>query len=97
MNWLDWSIGILILVVLGAVEGRAASLRIQVRRLERKLDLVLRAMNITPDACDELSEAVKEIARDPNRKIEAIKAYREETGASLMEAKQAVENYQASL
>lgn len=39
------------------------------------------------------SDRVKEIARDPGRKIEAIKAYREETGAGLAEAKAAVEAY----
>jgi len=44
-----------------------------------------------------LSDRVKEIARDPNRKIEAIQAYREETGAGLAEAKDAVEAYIDSL
>lgn len=37
------------------------------------------------------SDRVRELARDPARKIEAIKAYREETGAGLAEAKEAVE------
>lgn len=97
MNWFDWTIGILILSTLGVVETRAAMLGSRIKRLEKKLDLVLRALNIEPDSCDDLSEAVKEIARDPNRKIEAIKAYREETGASLVEAKEAVENFQAGL
>jgi len=40
---------------------------------------------------------VKELARDPSRKIEAIKVYRDESGASLYDAKQAVEDYIASL
>jgi hypothetical protein len=40
-----------------------------------------------------LSDRVKELAGDPARKIEAIKAYREETGAGLAEAKQAVEAF----
>ncbi len=40
-----------------------------------------------------LSDRVKEIARDPARKIEAIKLCREETGASLADAKQDVEDY----
>jgi hypothetical protein len=40
-----------------------------------------------------LSDPVKEIARDPDRKIEAIKLYREETGAGLRESKEAVEAY----
>ncbi len=37
------------------------------------------------------SERVRAIAQDPKRKIEAIKLYREETGAGLKEAKEAVE------
>jgi ribosomal protein L7/L12 len=44
-----------------------------------------------------LSDRVKELARDPAKKIEAIKVYREETGASLAEAKDAVETYINSL
>jgi hypothetical protein len=44
-----------------------------------------------------LSDHVREIARDPSRKIEAIKAYREETRAGLAEAKQAVEAFINSL
>jgi hypothetical protein len=40
-----------------------------------------------------LSERVKEIASDPSRKLEAIQAYREETGASLADAKEAVEAF----
>lgn len=43
-----------------------------------------------------LSDRVKELARDPARKIEAIKVYREETGAGLAEAKEAVEAFTAS-
>jgi hypothetical protein len=43
------------------------------------------------------SDRVKEIARDPARKIEAIKIYREETGTGLAEAKEVVEAYIDSL
>jgi hypothetical protein len=39
------------------------------------------------------SDRVKQLARDPARKIEAIKVYREETGAGLAEAKLAVESF----
>lgn len=40
-----------------------------------------------------LSDRVKHLACDPTKKIEAIKVYREETGASLAKAKQAVEAF----
>ena len=40
-----------------------------------------------------LSDRVKQMAVDPGRKIEAIIAYREETGAGLAEAKEAIESF----
>jgi ribosomal protein L7/L12 len=40
-----------------------------------------------------LSERAKQLASDPAQKLEAIKARREETGAGLAEAKEAVEAY----
>ncbi len=43
----------------------------------------------------EPSEQVRQIARDPSRKIEAIKLYRDETGAGLAVAKRAVEQAMA--
>jgi ribosomal protein L7/L12 len=43
-----------------------------------------------------LSQHVKDIARDPGGKISAIKAYREETGAGLKDAKDAVEAWRRS-
>jgi ribosomal protein L7/L12 len=57
------------------------------------------AQSIDPDRRDQpiprhpLSDRVKQLAGDPARKIEAIKAYREETGAGLPEAKEAVEAF----
>jgi ribosomal protein L7/L12 len=49
------------------------------------------ALRSIPD----LSQRVKDIAGNPNAKIAAIKAYREETGLGLKEAKGAVENWLA--
>jgi ribosomal protein L7/L12 len=40
-----------------------------------------------------LSDHVKELARDPARKSEAIRACQEETGTGLVEAREAVEAY----
>jgi len=59
-----------------------------VKRHERKLK---RRMEI--EFPSRLSERVKQMALDPDRKIEAIKLYREETNASLKEAKEAVEDF----
>lgn len=44
----------------------------------------------------QLSDRCREIARDPKRKIEAIKVYRDETGLGLRDSKFAVEAFMAS-
>jgi hypothetical protein len=61
--------------------------------VQRHVLLILRHLNIDPTKLPELSDRVKELARDPARKIAAIKALRDETGAGLAEAKDAVESY----
>lgn len=65
--------------------------------LQRQIRTIAQHLGIDLTKAGELSDRVKEIARDPDRKIEAIKAYREETGAGLAEAKTAIEQYQRSL
>jgi ribosomal protein L7/L12 len=82
---------ILTLSILLTTALLAASIRPDLARLDRKVNLLLKHMNIPYETAFELSERVKELARDPSRKIAAIKAYREETGAGLAEAKEAVE------
>ena len=72
----------------------------RLERTERKLNALLRHFGIDATqgtAPSDLSDRVKEIARNPKRKIEAIKVYREETGAGLAEAKEAVEAFINSL
>ena len=95
-------IGIIILavfvfLVLLNAERHASNLRRDVARVDRKVSLILKELNISYEDSFAISDRVKEIARDPGRKIEAIKAYREETGQGLYEAKQAVEEYISSL
>jgi hypothetical protein len=69
---------------------------IRLNRLERKVDFLLEELNLVekeeatlPDFGPVLSE-VAELVRQ-NRKIEAIKLYREMTGVSLKEAKEVVD------
>jgi ribosomal protein L7/L12 len=73
--------------------------RARLMRLEAKLDLILKHLGVTyveETSPGGLSAAVQELARHPHCKIQAIKLYREETGAGLKEAKDAVEAYIAS-
>lgn len=93
MEWLFLSLSVILLLNVFNTDCQTANLRREIVRLDYKLNLLLRQMNITFDSFPEMSERVKDLARDSNRKFEAIKVYREETGASLAEAKQAVETF----
>jgi len=55
-----------------------------------------KSISVDTSALPPLSERCQEAARDPARKIEAIRIYREETGLGLREAKAAVESFIAS-
>jgi hypothetical protein len=64
----------------------AARQRLDLRRLERKLDALLKHQGI------ELPSEAEILAKDPTQKIAAIKLYREENpGVGLTEAKARVE------
>lgn len=65
------------------------NLSLQLSRIERKLDAIMLRLQIEipDDGLDDLRELVK-----LNRKIEAIKVYRERTGAGLAEAKALVDS-----
>jgi ribosomal protein L7/L12 len=89
MEWalLAGALGTLV-TVLVALEHTVARLR----GIERKLNALLRHHGVDPtQGLLPCSERVKQLAAEPGRKIAAIKAYREETGASLAEAKEAIE------
>jgi ribosomal protein L7/L12 len=90
MEWTVTAVGaVLLLMALASWLDTKA----RVARIERKLNALLRHHGVDPTQGLPLSERVKQLANDPSRKIEAIKVYREETGAGLAEAKEAVEAY----
>lgn len=61
--------------------------------IQRQLRTISQHLGIDFSNSGELSDRVKELARDPAQKIQAIKAYREESGAGLADAKDAIEAY----
>jgi ribosomal protein L7/L12 len=66
------------------------------RRMERKLDALLKHQGISaPQAV--LSEEVQRLARDPTQKIAALKLHREQTGLGLAEAKADIEDFIKSI
>ena len=89
-------LGVLIFLVVLHTERQALDFRGEVGRVDRKVSLILKELNISYEDSFAISDRVKDLARDPARKIEAIKVYREETGQGLAEAKQAVEEYISS-
>jgi ribosomal protein L7/L12 len=58
----------------------------RIQEMERKLNLVLTHLGIDPTAQVAPSSHVMSLAADPKQRIAAVKAYREQTGASLKEA-----------
>lgn len=71
-------------------EGLSADDAARLRRVERKLDLILKHLGIDAGGAETVSEAVRALV-DRGEKIAAIKRHRDETGVGLAEAKEAVE------
>ena len=69
--------------------------RVRLRRLEAKLDLLLKNLNLEyhPPTSGGLSAEVMALADDPETKLRAIELYREETGATLTEARVTIDDY----
>jgi ribosomal protein L7/L12 len=65
----------------------------RLRRLEKKLDLLLKNFGIDAQVSAGLSQEVCDLADDPAKKISAIALHRQQTGLGLKEAKDAVEAY----
>jgi hypothetical protein len=85
-SWLLVSLMILLLLSLWSTSSSDNLQRL--RRIERKVDLILSHLGIDPS--QGVSQQVMEHMK-AGQKIQAIKAYREQTGAGLKEAKDHVE------
>ncbi|MFC5219242.1 ribosomal protein L7/L12 [Streptomyces coerulescens] len=77
-----------VLVVM-SVQSRISQTDKRVARVERKLDLIMHHLGVGEPADPRMDEVVALLRSD--KKIQAIKAYREITGAGLKEAADAVE------
>ena len=91
-NWVA-VIGIIAALGLCAVLGRLGS---RVQSLEQQMSALQRHLGLTSPPLYSPSDRVKQLAADPKRKIEAIKAFREESGLGLSEAKRIIEEHIAS-
>ncbi len=82
---------LIVLITIFSIEAKVKRIELRTKRIENALRLVLERMEI--EVPSQLSDRVKQLANDPNRKIEAIKLHREETKSSLKDAKEAIEDY----
>jgi ribosomal protein L7/L12 len=85
---------IVVVCTVYSVAEQRRSNRARLIRLENKLDMLLRHFGTDPETATGLSAEVRRLAGE-GKKIEAIKVHREQTGAGLKDAKDAVEAYMA--
>ncbi|MCM2420135.1 MULTISPECIES: ribosomal protein L7/L12 [unclassified Streptomyces] len=76
-------------MLISALERKVDRVERRIRLMERRQELILRHLGIEEVDAPDLRE-INELVRQ-GKKIQAIKAYRELTGAGLKEAKEAVE------
>ncbi|WNM28996.1 ribosomal protein L7/L12 [Streptomyces sp. Li-HN-5-11] len=86
------AVALAVLVGIVGNETRFTRTDRRLARIERKLDLIMDHLDLREE--DPRLDEVAGLAR-AGRKIEAIKAYREATGAGLKEAKDAVDRLAA--
>ncbi|WP_369272268.1 ribosomal protein L7/L12 [Streptomyces sp. R11] len=88
MDIVGYFIALVVIVGFVSAESRISRADRRVARVERKLDLIIDHLGLRDD--DPRMAKVAALLRD-DKKIQAIKEYREITGAGLVEAKEAVE------
>ncbi|MEU7258961.1 ribosomal protein L7/L12 [Streptomyces rimosus] len=80
---------VVIVVLASSADVRHKALDRRLRRIDRKLDLIMEHLGVEETGPEGMAEI--DALLHKGRKIEAIKRYRELTGAGLAEAKDAVE------
>ena len=82
-------LGIFLIVLGSSATATGGNNSRRLRRLERKVDLILKHLGLDPN--QDVNVKVMELVK-AGQKIEAIKVYREQTGAGLKDAKDYVES-----
>eukprot|EP00042_Codosiga_hollandica_P014869 m.964239 g.964239 ORF g.964239 m.964239 type:complete len:93 (-) comp436896_c0_seq1:40-318(-) len=85
-----------IVVLLAIGVWQLYSIHQRLNQQAAQLQALMRHLGVTPGQLTEPTEDIKALARQPARRIEAIKAYRQQTGASLKDAKDVIDRVAAS-
>ena len=94
LEFFDFLMIAIIVAIFGGGTALVSRQRLDLRRLDRKLDALLAHQGIPLPPL--VSEEVQHILRDPKRKAEAIELHREQTGLDLEDATADVEAFMAS-
>src|SRR5262245_32690884 len=96
LGFSDFAIIAWLIIVFAGVAAFTTRKSADSRRIERKLDALLRHQGVSaPQAV--LSDEVQRLARDPAQKIAAMKLHRQQTGLGLAEAKADIEDFIKSI
>lgn len=91
LRLLDYAVIALLIVAVHSCLPSPRDPRPELRRLRRRLDLLMAHQGI--EVPSRVSTEVQTLARDPRRKIEAIRLHRDQTQCGLAEAKEDVEDF----
>ncbi|GAA2482262.1 hypothetical protein GCM10010406_18150 [Streptomyces thermolineatus] len=84
----------LLAFVVGSYEHKVRRIERRAARTERKVDLLLEHLGVA--GTEEAPDRVRALLQE-GKKVQAVKAYREITGADLKEAKDAVDRMETVL
>ncbi len=81
----------LLVLVLGFGAYQLVRIHERLRVHEARLNALMRHFGVAYGSLAEPSDEIKQMIKDPRQRIEAIKAFREQTGAGLKEAKEVID------
>ena len=93
LSFSDFAIIAWLVIVFGGAAAYTTRRAVDLRRIERKLDALIKHHGISVPPQESMSEEVQRLARDPAQKIAAIKLHREQTGLGLAKAKADIEDF----
>jgi hypothetical protein len=97
LDFSDFAIIAWLVVVFAGATAFSTRKPDDMRRIERKLDALLKHHGISVPPHAALSDEVQRLARNPSKKIAAIQLHRKQAGLGLAEAKADIEDFISSV